>query len=68
MLKKTIQPNNDLLTSTESEESNVSKESNISKKFVIKINDVKVKDLNLTLDLKEQIIKCGKRKFLKIVK
>ena len=33
----------------------------------IKIDDVKVSDINLTLEVKEQVIKCGKRKFLKIV-
>ena len=33
----------------------------------IKIDDVKVDDINLTLEPKEQVIKCGKRKFLKII-
>ena len=37
------------------------------KQGAIKINDVKVTDINLTLEVKEQVIKCGKRKFLKIV-
>ena len=38
------------------------------KQGAVKIDDVKVSDMNLILEVKEQIIKCGKRKFLKIVK
>ena len=38
------------------------------KQGAIKIDDVKVDDTNLVLEVKEQVIKCGKRKFLKIIK
>ena len=38
------------------------------KQGAIKIDDVKVSDINFVLEVKEQVIKCGKRKFLKIVK
>jgi len=37
------------------------------KQGAIKIDDIKVNDINLVLEVKEQVIKCGKRKFLKIV-
>jgi len=37
------------------------------KQGAIKIDDIKVSDMNLNLEVKEQVIKCGKRKFLKIV-
>ena len=37
------------------------------KQGAVKIDDVKVSDMHLTLEVKEQVIKCGKRKFLKIV-
>ena len=37
------------------------------KQGAVKIDDIKVSDMNLTLEVKEQVIKCGKRKFLKIV-
>ena len=37
------------------------------KQGAVKIDDVKVTDFNTTLQVKEQVIKCGKRKFLKIV-
>ena len=53
MLKKTIQPNNDLLTSTESEESNVSKESNVSN--VSKESDIskESKESNISKDFED---------------
>ena len=57
----------DILSKNGMVESN-SEAKRLIKQGAIKINDVKVNDLNITLDLKEQIIKCGKRKFLKIVK
>ena len=38
------------------------------KQGAIKIDDIKVTDINFTLQVQEQIIKCGKRKFLKIVR
>ena len=38
------------------------------KQGAIKIDDVKVTDMNLVLEVGEQVIKCGKRKFLKIIK
>ena len=37
------------------------------KQGAVKIDDVKVTDFNTMLQVKEQVIKCGKRKFLKIV-
>jgi len=37
------------------------------KQGAIKIDDAKVSDMNLVLEIEEQVIKCGKRKFLKIV-
>ena len=37
------------------------------KQGAVKIDDVKVTDINTMLQVKEQVIKCGKRKFLKIV-
>ena len=37
------------------------------KQGAVKVDDVKISDINFTLDLKEQVIKCGKRKFLKVV-
>ena len=37
------------------------------KQGAVKIDDVKVTDFNTILQVKEQVIKCGKRKFLKIV-
>ena len=37
------------------------------KQGAIKIDDAKVSDMNLILEIEEQVIKCGKRKFLKIV-
>ena len=38
------------------------------KQGAIKIDDVDVSEIHIILEVKEQIIKCGKRKFLKIVK
>ena len=38
------------------------------KQGAIKIDDIKVTDINFMLQVQEQIIKCGKRKFLKIVR
>ena len=37
------------------------------KQGAIKIDDIKVSDMNFNLEVKEQVVKCGKRKFLKIV-
>lgn len=37
------------------------------KQGAVKVDDIKISDINLTLDVEEQVIKCGKRKFLKIV-
>ena len=37
------------------------------KQGAIKVDDIKINDVNFTLDVKEQVIKCGKRKFLKVV-
>ena len=38
------------------------------KQGAIKIDDIKVTDINFMLQVQEQIVKCGKRKFLKIVR
>jgi tyrosyl-tRNA synthetase len=38
------------------------------KQGAIKIDDNKVSDMNFVLQIEEQVIKCGKRKFLKIIK
>ncbi|MDC2984591.1 tyrosine--tRNA ligase [Candidatus Marinimicrobia bacterium] len=37
------------------------------KQGAVKVGDIKISDINFTLDLKEQVIKCGKRKFLKVI-
>jgi len=37
------------------------------KQGAVKIDDIKISDINLILEVKKQVIKCGKRKFLKIV-
>jgi len=37
------------------------------KQGAIKVDDIKINDVNFTLEAKEQVIKCGKRKFLKVV-
>lgn len=37
------------------------------KQGAVKLDDVKINDINFTLDVKEQVIKCGKRKFLKVI-
>ena len=37
------------------------------KQGAVKVDDAKISDINFTLDVKEQVIKCGKRKFLKVI-
>ena len=38
------------------------------KQGAVKIDGNKVSDMNFVLEIEEQVIKCGKRKFLKIIK